>query len=74
MRTIDGFRNSANESAAFVNGFTDGQAARAGRCELSAYVRVGIDDYAKGYRAGYFARSASGDAVDGGGDRQVVNL
>jgi hypothetical protein len=45
-------------TSAFANGFTDGQAARDRQQALSAYVRVGIDDYAKGFRQGFFDRSS----------------
>jgi len=44
--------------AAFLNGYTDGQAARMSKQALTAYLRVGIDDYAKGFRAGFFTRAA----------------
>ena len=47
-------------TSAFANGFTDGQAARGKNQALSAYVRVGIDDYARGYRQGFFNRTAAG--------------
>jgi hypothetical protein len=47
-------------SSAFSNGFTDGQAARDRNQPLTAYVRVGIDDYAKGYRQGFFKRTTAG--------------
>lgn len=75
MRTIEAFRNSANDSTAFVNGYTDGQSARSTNASLTAYLRVGIDDYARGYRAGYFARGASVTAtVELAVARNVVNL
>lgn len=77
MRTIEAFRNSANDSTAFANGYTDGQTARATHASLTAYLRVGIDDYARGYRAGYFARSGAAAAVAVDAPmipRHVVNL
>lgn len=77
MRTIEAFRNSANENsvaAAFSNGYTDGQIARANNASLTAYLRVGIDDYAKGYRAGYFTRGSAAVAERPAAGRQVVNL
>ena len=46
-------------SSAFADGFVDGQAARSKNQRLRAYVRVGIDDYARGYRQGFFNRTAS---------------
>ena len=60
MTIIELLGKSASEGnvpTAFVTGFTDGQAARAGKGSLTAYVRVGIDDYARGFRAGFFTRS-----------------
>lgn len=75
MRMIEAFRNSANDSTAFVNGYNDGQAARTNTASLTAYLRVGIDDYARGYRAGYFARAAgSASTPERTVARQVVNL
>lgn len=75
MRTIEAFRSSANESTAFANGYTDGQTARATHASLTAYLRVGIDDYARGYRAGFFARSTVTTSMDAPMiPRQVVNL
>jgi hypothetical protein len=62
---------------AFANGYTDGQAARANKSALTAYLRVGIDDYAKGFRAGFFARGnepAATAAPHGSLGRNVVNL
>jgi hypothetical protein len=47
-------------SSAFANGFADGQAARDNRQPLRAYVRVGIDDYAQGFRQGFFTRTSAG--------------
>ena len=43
-------------STAYVNGVTDGQSARAEGSSLSLYLQVGIDDYAKGFRAGFFGQ------------------
>ncbi len=77
MRTIEVFRDSANESClapAFVNGYTDGQTARTNNAPLTAYVRVGIDDYARGFRAGFFARGSVPAVAERSVDRQVVNL
>jgi len=54
-------------SAAFANGYSEGEAARRRSDALTPYVRVGIDDYAKGYRAGYYGRvqqTASGLAAN----------
>lgn len=43
-------------SIAFANGLADGQSARAEGSSLSLYLQVGIDDYAKGFRAGFFGQ------------------
>lgn len=51
MRRRDGIRKEQYEQ-----GCADGAASRASRLSLTPYLRVGIDDYAKGYRAGYFER------------------
>ena len=48
--------NEIGHSAAFVNGLTEGTSARARDEVLSPYLRVGIDDYAKGFRNGFFER------------------
>ena len=71
------FRKSADETnlpAAYMNGFTDGQAARERNAPLTAYVRVGIDDYAKGFRAGFYTRTAPAPVAERPAPRQVVNL
>ena len=77
MTTMTVFRSAANEgnvAPAFVNGFTDGQAARAQDVPLTAYLRVGIDDYAKGFRAGFYERSNSATTPDRPSSLHVVNL
>lgn len=45
-----------SHSATYENGVADGRSARAEGGALSLYLQVGIDDYAKGFRAGYFAQ------------------
>ena len=77
VSSIETFRSPTNEPQgvpAFVNGFTDGQAARAKNAALTAYLRVGIDDYAKGFRAGFFARSDLAGAPGRGKPTQVVKF
>jgi hypothetical protein len=77
VRTVEVFRNSANESSlapAYANGYTDGQTARTNNAPLTAYLRVGIDDYAKGFRAGFFARGSVPAVAERSVGRQVVNL
>jgi hypothetical protein len=58
MGTVAEFKVLGNEgpSAAYVNGITDGQSARAEGTALTIYLQVGIDDYAKGFRAGFFGQ------------------
>ena len=58
MGTIAELRIAGREgpSASYANGFTDGQTARAEGSSLSLYLQVGIDDYAKGFRAGFFGQ------------------
>ncbi|RPI45356.1 MAG: hypothetical protein EHM59_10375 [Betaproteobacteria bacterium] len=77
MRPIEPFLTSANEGSvapAFVNGFTDGQAARASNARLTAYLRVGIDDYAKGFRAGFFSRAGAAALSDRSAPLHAVNM
>jgi len=58
MGTIAELKIVGNEgpSAAYANGVADGQSARAEGSSLSLYLQVGIDDYAKGFRAGFFGQ------------------
>jgi len=46
--------NDSSRTSAFANGYNDGQFARARSSALTPYLEVGIDDYAKGFRAGFF--------------------
>jgi hypothetical protein len=43
-------------SFAHAEGFTDGEAYRKSGTAPSAYVQIGIDEYSKGFRAGYYER------------------
>ena len=77
MRAVEILRKSGDTEvtpAAFVNGYTDGQAARRSNQALSAYLRVGIDEYAKGFRAGFFARNKPLAGAERPDRRQVANL
>lgn len=77
MRAVENLRKSGEGEAApaaFVNGYADGHAARGNKKALTAYLRVGIDDYAKGFRAGYFARPVPGMVSEVPPQRQVANL
>jgi len=58
MGTVTEFKALRNEgpSAVYTSGVTDGQSARAGGSALTLYLQVGIDDYAKGFRAGFFGQ------------------
>ena len=76
MGTIERIRTEAETAwtSTFANGFTDGQAARGRKRPLSVYIRVGIDDYARGYRQGFFNRTASAAHVTRSGPRPLVRL
>ena len=67
MGTVTEFKALANEgpSAAYASGVADGQSARAGGSALTLYLQVGIDDYARGFRAGFFAQLSHAGTVDG---------
>lgn len=43
-------------SAAHAEGFADGETYRKSGTTPSAYVQIGIDDYSRGFRAGYYER------------------
>ena len=75
--TLERIRTAGADSGwtnAFANGFTDGQAARGRNQPLSAYVRVGIDDYARGYRHGFFNRTASATRPTRPSPRPITRL
>ena len=77
VRAVEVLRKSSDAEltpAAFVNGYTDGQAARRSKQALSAYQKVGIDDYAKGFRAGFFARAMPAIGAERPVRRQIANL
>lgn len=61
-------------TSAFANGFTDGQAARSRNQPLSAYVRVGIDDYARGYRQGFYNRTTPAARAPRPSSRPIIRL
>ena len=58
MGTVTEFKTLGNggPSAAYTSGIADGQSARAGGSALTLYLQVGIDDYARGFRAGFFGQ------------------
>jgi hypothetical protein len=61
-----GSKTLGNEgpSAAFASGVADGQSARARGSALTLYLQVGIDDYARGFRAGFFGQLNHAGTVD----------
>ncbi|HYQ94622.1 MAG TPA: hypothetical protein VEP70_07325 [Burkholderiales bacterium] len=67
MGTVTEFKTLGKEgpSAAYVSGVADGQSARAEGGALTLYLQVGIDDYARGFRAGFFGQLDHAGAVDG---------
>jgi hypothetical protein len=66
MGTVTEFKTLGNEgpSAAYASGVIDGRAARAGGSALTLYLQVGIDDYARGFRAGFFGQLNHAGTVD----------
>jgi len=77
LATIEKLKYSQESGlgVAYANGFSEGQAACRRSEGLSAYQRVGIDEYARGFRAGYFSRPVAHAAVpERSVALQVVNL
>lgn len=61
MQTVEKFKVVAQRSGwtpEYANGHSDGEACRLRGTAPSTYLRVGVDEYAKGFRAGYFGRPA----------------
>jgi hypothetical protein len=58
MGTVAEFKAIENKdgSDAYASGVADGQSARAEGGALTLYLQVGIDDYARGFRAGFFGQ------------------
>ena len=56
-------------SAAYSNGMLDGVAARAQGSGITIYLEVGIDDYARGFRAGFFGSRTERRFTDVGARR-----
>jgi len=53
----------ANErpSGVYLRGVADGQRARAQGGQLDPYLQVGLDEYARGFRIGYFGKDRTED-------------
>ncbi|TMH78364.1 MAG: hypothetical protein E6H49_14610 [Betaproteobacteria bacterium] len=66
MGTVTEFKALGNgsPSANYVSGVADGRSARGGGSALTLYLQVGIDDYAKGFRAGFFGQLGNAGTVD----------
>jgi len=58
MGTVAEFKAIENEgpSDPYASGVADGLSARAEGSALTLYLQVGIDDYARGFRAGFFGQ------------------
>jgi hypothetical protein len=52
-------------SGVYLRGVADGQRARTLGTPLDAYLQVGMDDYAKGFRRGFFGRERIEDPRTG---------
>jgi len=68
MGTVTEFRTlgKENPSAAYASGFADGRSARGEGNALTLYLQVGIDDYARGFRAGFFGQLNHAGTADQG--------
>jgi hypothetical protein len=66
MGTVTEFETPGKEgpSAAYASGVADGRAARTRGSALTLYLQVGIDDYARGFRAGFFGQLSHVGTVD----------
>jgi hypothetical protein len=56
MGAVVEFRVLEKDEPSYDEGLSAGRLAREQGLELSRYHEVGIDDYAKGFRAGYFSQ------------------
>ena len=54
MGAVVEFKVVGDEEPGYAEGFSAGQSARVRGLELTIYHEVGLDDYAKGFRAGFF--------------------
>jgi hypothetical protein len=53
-----------------AKGYVDGETFRKRRREPPIHVQVGIDDYSEGFRAGYYRRPVSEEALLGAPSNQ----
>jgi hypothetical protein len=53
---IAAFSEQYGCSVDFAEGYVNGEIARRRGIPLSCYLRIGVDQYALGFRAGYFVR------------------
>ena len=79
MKTVPPLENQLDEGSmteAFLRGFFEGRAASVRNYVLGPYLRVGIDDYARGYRSGFFSRTATPatDPTDRSVERELKSL
>jgi hypothetical protein len=54
MGAVVEFKVPGNDEPGYEEGLLAGRLAREQGLELTLYYEVGIDDYAKGFRAGFF--------------------
>ena len=54
MGTVVEFKVLGRDEPGYAEGLTAGRLAKDQGLELTLYHQVGIDDYAKGFRAGFF--------------------
>ena len=50
-------------SLLFANGYADGEATRSRKTAVPVYISVARDEYAEGFRAGFYGRVSSRPAV-----------
>ena len=53
------FNTAEGAVSPFQAGFIDGRDASLRKEPLRPYLRVGLDDYARGFRSGFFARESA---------------
>jgi len=66
MASAEQFQTLAKQngwSAAFTNGYADGESTRKRQSSVPVFIRVARDEYAEGFRAGYFGRGSVRRAI-----------